>query len=237
MSRLRPALLFLALSVVAGLVPSAAAAPARAAADDDTAKAKEHFAKARIHYDLKEWDGALQEFKDAYRYVPDPVFLYNIAQCHLKLGHNREAIDFFHNYLRRAPNAPNRADVERRIADLEAVVRAEPPPPSVVAPPTAKPPAVTTAPAAPAPPLPPPPVVTAPPPVTVPPPRAVSTVPAVDLTSPPPAAATSPPLYQRWWFWTGIAVVAAGTVGIIAVAKRGQVGDCMGVPTCRDLRP
>ncbi len=51
--------------------------------------------------------------------VPDPVFLFNIAQCHRKMGHDKEAVDFYKSYLRNAPNAPNRADVQKRIQELE----------------------------------------------------------------------------------------------------------------------
>lgn len=41
--------------------------------------------------------------------------------------------------------------------------------------------------------------------------------PAATLTAPtPPARAASPSIFTRWWFWTGVAVVATGaTVGIL----------------------
>lgn len=49
--------------------------------------------------------------------------LYNIAQCHQKLGHVDEALTFYKTYLRRAPDALNRSEVERRIQDLEVEQR------------------------------------------------------------------------------------------------------------------
>jgi hypothetical protein len=35
------------------------------------------------------------------------------------MGHDKEAVDFYKSYLRNAPNAPNRADVQKRIQELE----------------------------------------------------------------------------------------------------------------------
>jgi len=92
---------------------------------DNAAAAKAHYATGVRHFDLSEFDKALAEFKDAYRNKPDPVFLYNIGQCHRKLGHTDEAITFYQSYLRRAPDAKNREEVERRIAELQSLREAE----------------------------------------------------------------------------------------------------------------
>jgi hypothetical protein len=35
------------------------------------------------------------------------------------MGHDKEAAGFYKSYLRAAPNAPNRADVQKRIRELE----------------------------------------------------------------------------------------------------------------------
>ena len=102
---------------------------AQAAPDEShVAEAKQHYAAATKFYNLAEYEGALREFKEAYRAVEDPAFLFNIAQCHRKLGHNQDAITFYRNYLRRAPQTANRAEVERRIAELERAPAAPPPP-------------------------------------------------------------------------------------------------------------
>jgi tetratricopeptide (TPR) repeat protein len=92
-----------------------------ASAGDDIAAAKAHYETGVRHFDLSEYEPALVEFKEAYRNKPDPVFLYNIAQCHRKLGHTDEAISFYQSYLRRAPEAKNREEVERRIAELQSL--------------------------------------------------------------------------------------------------------------------
>jgi hypothetical protein len=101
--------------------PASAAPPAAPAAPEASqgALARQHHAAGSRLYDLAEYEAALREFKEAYRVVADPAFLFNIAQCHRKLGNTKDAITFYRTYLRRAPQAVNRGEVERRIAELE----------------------------------------------------------------------------------------------------------------------
>jgi tetratricopeptide (TPR) repeat protein len=174
-------------------------------AEDDAAVAKAHYETGVRHFDLSEYEPALAEFKEAYRNKPDPVFLYNIAQCHRKLGHVDEAITFYQSYLRRAPEAKNRDEVERRIAELQSLRAVEnapvgnstgggPRPSPVSTEAQAKAVAQTA--------------------VTSPAPSTVDLSPREE-TAPKPRSA----IYTRWWFWTGIGAVAAGTavtVGILA---------------------
>jgi tetratricopeptide (TPR) repeat protein len=172
---------------------------------DDTLAAKAKYASGVRHFDLSEYDNALADFKDAYRNKPDPVFLYNIAQCHRKLGHTDEAITFYQSYLRRAPEARNREEVERRIKDLESLRDAQsasvvtsagikPQPRAVSA--EAGENAVTVA--------------TTPPPVA-----------ALDFrASPPDTTEPGSGFYTRWWFWTAIGTVAAGTATLVVIMTR-----------------
>ena len=101
---------------------TAVASEARAA--DKTAgpaeSAKAHYKQGRMHYQLGEYREALKEFKEAYRLKQDPSFLYNIAQCHRQLREYSEAVKLYGNYLREAPDADNRDEVERQIRDLKA---------------------------------------------------------------------------------------------------------------------
>jgi hypothetical protein len=87
---------------------------------ESIATAKEHYNQGTRHYELSHYQEALSAFEAAYMAVPDPVFLFNIAQCHRKMGHDKEAVGFYKSYLRAAPNAPNRADVQKRIRELES---------------------------------------------------------------------------------------------------------------------
>lgn len=102
--------------VVAALVT---VMPSAASAQDPRAQAREHFRKGTRHYDLGEYGEALTEYKEAYRRFDDPAFLFNIAQCHRRLGERDLALDRYRAYLRKSPEAENRADVERLIAELE----------------------------------------------------------------------------------------------------------------------
>jgi len=122
--------------------------------EDPTTRARLLFDSGRRHFELTEYDAALVDFKEGYRLKDDPVFLYNIALCHRLLGRKAEALQFFKNYLNRRPDAPNRDDLERKIAALDGEIASEskarlvagvekPPPPStdslvVTAPPPAK---------------------------------------------------------------------------------------------------
>jgi tetratricopeptide (TPR) repeat protein len=95
--------------------------PMARAGDNRRATAKAHYETATRLYDIREYDKALLEYKSAYLAQPDPAFLFNIGQCHRKLGQNQQALNFFQEYLKKAsPDDPNRSQVEARIRDIEA---------------------------------------------------------------------------------------------------------------------
>jgi hypothetical protein len=97
-----------------------------ASADEDlTSVARGLFESGRRHFDLSEYEAALEDFKSGYRLKDDPVFLYNIGLCHRLLNHKPEALRFFKSYLDRAPAAPNRALVERNIESLNDEIASE----------------------------------------------------------------------------------------------------------------
>ena len=122
-----------ALASAVDMHPRREAAPARATVvaratrpvRDPAAEAKAHSSRGTTFYNLGRFAEALAEYEAAYMAIQDPPFLFNVAQCHRKLGHSQEAIDSYRGYLRVAPNAPNRAEVERRIDELERHVHAE----------------------------------------------------------------------------------------------------------------
>ena len=103
-----------------------------AAADAAPKSAKGHYERGVKEYNLRHFVEAISEFEKAYQEDPAPVLLFNIAQSHRKLGNSEEALFFYRRYLEAAPKSENRADVEKRIADLEAIIekaqaRAQPP--------------------------------------------------------------------------------------------------------------
>ena len=127
-----------ALFLPAGVLAQAKA-PGAAVQAKEKAEAKAQYDRGTVHFNLDEWPQAIEDFKAAYRLYPDATFLYNIAQCHRKMGSAAEALSFYKKYLRERPDAPNRPEVEKRIDELEAAQAAqaksrEAPPPGVAPP-------------------------------------------------------------------------------------------------------
>lgn len=111
----------LALAALAALAPQVAlAAPTEA----QKKAAREHFQKGTTHYNLGRFDEAIQEFEKGYEQVPDPVFIFNIAQSHRLKGDAARALFFYKRYLALSPDAANRAEVEAFIGELEAQLKA-----------------------------------------------------------------------------------------------------------------
>lgn len=152
--RRRPGTLLLFVACAVGLT-LALAGGAHAQSDAQKQNAKEHFEKASRLYDVGRYSDAVEEYQKAYLNVEDPVFLFNIAQCYRLSDRPVEAVRFYRNYLRRAPSAPNRSDVERRISEMDKLIQEREkagmapaaPPPIVVEPPVERPPAATSSPA------------------------------------------------------------------------------------------
>jgi tetratricopeptide (TPR) repeat protein len=194
--------------LLAGVLCAAAAPAARGApADARVRSARAHYESGVAHYNLDEFAAALAEFTEAYRTKPDPSFLFNIAQCHRKLGNADAAVDFYRKYLRNMPDAPNRADVERLIAELRAR-HAEPSSKPAEGEPQQELSPLDRGSFSPAIAAPPP---AAPGPALVPPstggPHAAATAPNLLAASPAPAA--KPAFYRRPLFWVAVGGVAA----------------------------
>jgi hypothetical protein len=88
---------------------------------EDKVAAREHYATGTRLYEVREYAEALKEYKAAYVAKADPAFLFNIGQCLRKLDRNEEALDFFQQYLKKAPaDDPNRVRVKARIRNIQA---------------------------------------------------------------------------------------------------------------------
>jgi tetratricopeptide (TPR) repeat protein len=130
---------------------------------------KLHYQRATRAYDLQKYTEAIDEYQKAYEISGDPPMLYNIAQAYRLADQPAEAARYYRRFLQRMPNARNREDVERKIADQEKLAEqrkkiepvAPPPPP----PPPTKPPPIVEV-------KPPPPETVKPPPPPPPPPPA-----------------------------------------------------------------
>jgi hypothetical protein len=179
-------------------------APGGARAEETSLKARLNAAKkACVVGDFK--TGA-DKLGDLYVETNDPTLLYNQARCYEQNNQNQQAIDRFREYLRKtgAQLSPEtRAEVEQHIAECKARMKEE---------------AATTGPAE-TPVVPP-----APPPAPAPMPEPAQAITAPGLNVSEAVAQDEPsPWYKKWWFWSAVgAVVAAGTVTAIVLAKGGK---------------
>jgi tetratricopeptide (TPR) repeat protein len=151
-------------------------------------EARRHYDAGMAHFNLREYKLAIDEFQAAYRLRPEPVLLYNLGQAYRLAEDTEQALYFYRAYLRNDPQAANRADVEARIAVLEATLEqkraAAKPAPTPVPAPAALAPAPTP---------------------TV----------AASAATGHVADRAQTPLYRRWWLWTIVGVVAVGAgVGV-----------------------
>src|SRR5579883_1541308 len=132
---------FTASMVVARRARADEPAPSGSAEDPALSQAKARFEAGRTAYLARDYAGAIREFRAAEAIRPSPILEYNIAMAYEALGKPRQALHHYRRYLEGRPDADNRAEVERRIAALQA----EPtPPPATIAPPAT--PAEPTAP-------------------------------------------------------------------------------------------
>lgn len=77
------------------------------------------FESAREAFVAGDYETALARFRQAYQLSPRPGLLYNIAQSLDRLRRDEETVQVLREYLRAAPDAPNRSEVEARIRVLE----------------------------------------------------------------------------------------------------------------------
>jgi tetratricopeptide (TPR) repeat protein len=87
-------------------------------------QARAKFSEGNIAYDLGEFQKALDAYSEAYRLVPLPGFLFNIAQCHRQMGRPERAGFFYRRYLTLSKEEPsNAALVGELIEEMDEAVR------------------------------------------------------------------------------------------------------------------
>lgn len=186
------------------------------------ARAAELTTEAQTLYDGGHYEQASESYRKAYAVVPAPELLFNLGQCQRLMGRSQRALKYFEAYLRLRPDAPHRPLVEQLIEENKLIA---PPDPSLQ-PASSQPPAISAAPAE----------AGAEPEL----PHRARHANVMPLPPPEPLSETGaqsaslvadtryehnerPALYERWWFWTAIAVVAAGAaVTTYAVASDGK---------------
>ncbi len=140
------------LSTVLGLLVVLLVCAPAAAGERHRSPAEAHYSQGMKQYTLGHFPEAIEEFEKAYDLKPEPIFLFNIAQSHRNNKNAERAMFFYRRYLEAEPRAKNRAEVEKRIKEMEKSLAEErerlapppvqpvpvaprpPPPPPVVAP-------------------------------------------------------------------------------------------------------
>ncbi len=100
-------------------------APAAAGKDAPEVQAREHFRLGQKKYDEGKFDDALKAFSEAYGLQPTPAFLFNIAQCHRKLGNFERAAVFYQQYLELSRTSENAPAVRALLSEVQAADREE----------------------------------------------------------------------------------------------------------------
>ena len=109
------------------LVVLAALVPASGRADEALLKAQERYQAGLERYKAQKYDEALKEFQAAYDLKPIPRVLINIGQTHQAMGNKAAALETFQQFLRVTRiNDPERAAIEKQVADLAAAAPAAP---------------------------------------------------------------------------------------------------------------
>jgi hypothetical protein len=73
--------------------------------------ATQKYEEGEIHYQLQEWEKALEKYKEAYRLTRSPEMLFNIGQCYRMLKKYDEAIKSYKAFQRELPNSPQHDSV------------------------------------------------------------------------------------------------------------------------------
>lgn len=111
-----------ALALFVAPLTTARAQPRRAEAHKGEAKgeARDLYVKAMRHYELGEYDPAIEDFKKAYELSQAPGLLFNLGQVYRLKKDWAQALRLYRSYVRLVPQAKNRADVESMIVEMQA---------------------------------------------------------------------------------------------------------------------
>jgi len=88
-------------------------------ADATMAEARRHADAGRKAFDAGDFVSAIREWKAAAALRPAPRLDYDIALANERLGRTRVAIAYYQRYLVGAPTAPDRAEIEARVSQLQ----------------------------------------------------------------------------------------------------------------------
>lgn len=110
----------LATTLVAGLAVGLATT-AQAQDEGTRARAREHFTQGVALFEARDFQGALEQFQEAYRIAPHPSVRVNMANCYEALGRPLEALHHFEGFLAESdnPSPQQRREVQAAIRRLQ----------------------------------------------------------------------------------------------------------------------
>ena len=82
--------------------------------------AREAYKRGQALFAESKYEEAKAAFEQAYAAVPNPVVLLSLAECAVRLGKLDDAEALFQRYLSTRPDAPDRAEIEQKLAELRA---------------------------------------------------------------------------------------------------------------------
>jgi tetratricopeptide (TPR) repeat protein len=103
------------LGIILGVVLWASLAHAQS----DVALAKGHYKTGAAYYQRGKYLEAIREFEQSYQLSRRPDILYNLAQCHDKLGDHEKVVEYLRRYLKDRPTASDQEQVKAWLANLE----------------------------------------------------------------------------------------------------------------------
>jgi tetratricopeptide (TPR) repeat protein len=140
------------------LLLSTVAQPAEQTPEDSPDKrsdlARSYYEKGLVRFNLADYDGAVEIFKEGYAKTGAAGFLFDIAQAYRLSGDCASALNFYRSYLRANPDSRSRDRIESRMEEMKACAKpketatstgALSPEPNVVAIPLPEPPPESSA--------------------------------------------------------------------------------------------
>jgi tetratricopeptide (TPR) repeat protein len=97
------------------------------------AEMQSHRAVGHRLYRLGRYEEAVAAFRRAYEVKADARLLFDIAECYREMGAVDQALFYYDRYLAGWPDAFDRAEVDEKVAELEAMRGGAPPRTAVAA--------------------------------------------------------------------------------------------------------
>jgi len=92
---------------------------------DSLSEAKDHYRRGTQLYDLGKYLEAANEYEAAFKLTDRPAFLFNIGQAYRLGGKPRDALAAYEGFIRRVPEAPQRAEIQQHIDELKKAIADE----------------------------------------------------------------------------------------------------------------